>query len=276
MMFLILKSREIFAMKKSNNLQHYIDYYLSCRPAFFSFIRPQEGFLFNKNTRYIQSPILDFGCGDGFFAQMVFGKRTIDIGLDIPESRISEAKDKNIYKKIISYDGGRIPLKDASISTVISNCVFEHLPNLDENIAEISRVLKPGGCLLTSVMTNRWNDFLIGKHIFGLTYIKKFEQQQEHLNLLSLKTWETKLHKNNLKPLQTIGYLNQNTSRLLELAHVFSIPSLITRKACNRWVLFPHWHKPLQLTKVISHILEKSLKTKPAESAALFIVAQKE
>lgn len=263
-------------MKKSNNLQHYIDYYLSCRPAFFSFIRPQEGFLFNKNTRYIQSPILDFGCGDGFFAQIVFGKGTIDIGLDIPESRISEAKVKNIYKKIISYEGGRIPLKDASISTVISNCVFEHLPNLDENIAEISRVLKPGGCLLTSVMTNRWNDFLIGKHIFGPTYIKKFEQQQVHLHLLSLDTWKTKLLNNNLKPIQTAGYLNQNTSRLLELAHVFSIPSLISRKIVKRWVLFPHWHQPLQLTKLLTNILNESLKTKPEESAALFIVARKE
>lgn len=263
-------------MKQTNSLQRYIDYYLSFRPAFFSFIRPQEGFLFNKNSRYIQSPILDFGCGDGFFAEMVFGKGKIEIGLDIPESRITEAKDKNIYKKIISYDGGRIPLKDASVTTVISNCVFEHLPNLDKNIAEISRVLKPGGYLLTSVMTNRWNAFLIGKHVFGPTYIKKFEQQQAHLNLLSLKTWETKLHKNKLKPIQTIGYLNQNTSRLLELAHLFSIPSLITRKAFNRWVLLAHWHKPLQLSKFIGNILNKSLKTKPAESAALFIVAQKE
>ncbi len=261
--------------KNRTLLPRYISHYLSHRPAFFSFIRPQEAFLFEKNRHTIKPPVLDFGCGDGFFAEMVFGQGAIDIGLDVHESRISEAQDKGVYKQIISYAGGRIPLKDASAATVVSNCVFEHLPNLDKNIAEISRILKPGGFLLTSVMTNRWNDFLIGKHIVGNTYIKKFERQQEHLNLLSQKNWETKLEKNQLKPIQTIGYLNKNTSRLLELAHVFSIPSLITRKTLNRWVAYPSWHQPLQLTKLISHSLTTSLKTKASESAALFIVAQK-
>lgn len=256
-------------------LKHYISQYLSHRPAFFSFIRPQEAWLFHQHKDLLNAPVLDFGCGDGFFANMVFDTGKIDIGLDVASSRISEARSKNIYKKIISYEGGRIPLEDKSIATVVSNCVFEHLTDLDKNIAEISRVLKPGGYLLTSVMTNRWNDFLMGKHIFGNTYIKKFERQQAHINLLSSQDWETRLKKYHLKPTELYGYLNQTTARFLEVAHVFSIPSLISSKACNRWVLFPHWHKPLQLTKVFSHILEKSLKTKPAESAALFIVAQK-
>lgn len=263
-------------MHTTNNLQRYIDHYLSCRPAFFSFIRPQEGMLFDKHARFIQSPVLDFGCGDGFFAQMVFGSKKIDIGLDVPSSRISEAQNKNIYQKVVTYDGDRIPLKDKSVQTVISNCVFEHLPDLDNNIAEICRILKPGGYLLTSVMTDKWNDYLIGKRVFGSSYIKKFEQQQEHVNLFSKHDWETRLKKNRLKPIESDGYLNQTTARLLEVAHVFSVPSLLSRKIMNRWVLFPNWHKPIQLTKLVHNILIKSVITKPHESAALFIVAQKE
>jgi ubiquinone/menaquinone biosynthesis C-methylase UbiE len=196
--------------------------------------------------------------------------------LDVPSSRISEAQNKNVYNHIVTYDGDRIPLKDGSVQTVISNCVFEHLPNLDNNIAEISRVLKPGGFLLTSVMTDAWNDYLIGKYVFGTAYIKKFELQQEHINLLSQNDWESRLKKHGLLPIKSDGYLNQTTSRLLELAHLFSVPSLISRKILNRWVLYPKWHQPLQLTKLLRKLLLKSLSTKPRESAALFIVAQKE
>lgn len=38
------------------------------------------------------APILDIGCGDGFFAKIAFGR--IDIGLDVKNSEINEAKEK--------------------------------------------------------------------------------------------------------------------------------------------------------------------------------------
>ena len=45
------------------------------------------------------------------------------------------------------YDGGRLPLADASVDLLISDYTFEHIPDANVFSAEIARVLKPGGWL---------------------------------------------------------------------------------------------------------------------------------
>jgi len=40
---------------------------------------------------------------------------------------------------------GRIPFDDGTFDYVINKEVMEHVENLDEALAEIHRVLKPGG-----------------------------------------------------------------------------------------------------------------------------------
>ena len=122
---------------------------------FHSFIRPQEAMLFQKYLRYIKPPVLDFGCGDGFFAETVFGKGKIDVGLDLLNSRANEAESKKIYKKISYYDGSTIPYPTHYFQTVISNCVLEHIIEINKSLNEIHRVLKPNGYFLTTVMTER-------------------------------------------------------------------------------------------------------------------------
>ena len=124
-------------------LTDFILQYQQHRPYFFSFIRPQEAHLFCTHQQYLKKPVLDFGCGDGFFAELVFGKKQIDIGIDVKDSRAAEAQRANVYKKVVFYDGITIPARDKSVGTVISNCVLEHLPDLDTNLREICRVLNP-------------------------------------------------------------------------------------------------------------------------------------
>jgi ubiquinone/menaquinone biosynthesis C-methylase UbiE len=43
----------------------------------------------------------------------------------------------------------RIPFDDASFDAVVTNQVFEHVEDLDFALAEIARVLKPGGSVLS-------------------------------------------------------------------------------------------------------------------------------
>ena len=166
--------------------------YIKQRPAMFSFIRPQEAYLFRKYKKFIHAPILDFGCGDGFFAQTTFGKNYIDVGVDIHSNRrTQEARQNNIYKKLVLYNGSKLPFPDSSFQTVISNCVFEHIPDLPNTLKEIRRVLKPGGYILSSVMTKKWEDFLFGKKIVGNVYVEWLRKIQEHHSLLSENQWDT-------------------------------------------------------------------------------------
>lgn len=237
---------------------------------FYCFIRPQEAMLFQKNTKYIKKPILDFGCGDGFFAEVVFGKNKIDVGLDIKSSRINEAKEKNIYKKTVIYDGKTIPFPDGCFICVISNCVLEHLPQLEDNLEEIHRVLKPNGYFITTVMTNKWEDYLLGKKILGKYYINYIRKKQEHNNLLTVNNWQNKFKQTGFRLVKKNGYLSKTVSRHLELYHYLSFPSLIYYK------LFKKWSLSSPLLPLCCNVSKQSKeKISPNNSAAIFFVLKK-
>jgi len=256
-------------MKK---VQYFVKKYLENRPAFLAMIRSQEAILFQKGQQFFQQPVLDFGCGDGFFAGLVFGKNKIAVGLDIANSRIKEAKKERTYKKIVTYDGKKIPYKNNYFQTVISNCVFEHLPNLNLSLQEIFRVLKPEGYLITTVMTDNWNKYLFGKKIFGQWYVDFMRKQQQHTNLLSEKQWINKFKKNNYKIIKKNGYLDNNQAQKLDLWHYLSLPSLLTYKLLGQWIIFPRFTKQIYSTKITKIVLSKP---RSKQNCALFFVLQK-
>lgn len=216
-------------------LEYFIRKNLQYRPYFFSFIRPQEAFLFEKYKQYCKGVILDFGCGDGFFAESIFGKRTIDIGLDVVTSRMKTAEKNNVYKKTIVYDGVHIPCKKSSVHTIISNCVFEHIPHIKESLQEMNRILKPNGHLITSVMCNTWNGNLFGKKMMGHRYVDWFNRMQEHHALYSKRQWIALFEKCGFDVVVSQDYLYEIASKRTELAHFSSLYSLFLYRLTGRW-----------------------------------------
>src|SRR3989338_8105550 len=133
-----MPKRYLTSKKFSNFMMTYfIRKYLEGRPMFLSIIRAKEASLFQKHKKYIKRRVLDFGCGDGFFAETVFGKNKITVGLDLTESRARIAEEEKIYKKIVYYDGGKIPFPGHYFSTVISNCFLEHVPPFDKKAVRL-------------------------------------------------------------------------------------------------------------------------------------------
>jgi ubiquinone/menaquinone biosynthesis C-methylase UbiE len=119
-----------------------------------------------------QSTVLDFGSGEGWVVYN-FRKQGIKAyGVDI-ESYCPEATQRYQEEQLV-YDGKeifrmmdmknyRIPFEDNTFDVVISDQVFEHVQNYPEALAEIKRVLKPGGCGL-HVIPSRYR-FIEG-HVF--------------------------------------------------------------------------------------------------------------
>lgn len=256
-------------------IKSFVSAYLSKRPLFFACIRPQEAYLFRLNKQYLRGKILDFGCGDGYFAHLVWPRRKLHAGLDLKESRIKQAKKYNVYKELVEYDGDMIPFADQFFHTIVSNCVFEHLPDLDQNLKEMYRVLKPGGYLLTSVMTRRWDEYLYGRKFLGDKYTQFMRRNQVHQNLLTHKQWEAKFKAKGFSIISATGYLDKSTSQWLDIFHYFSLTSLITYKLFKRWQLIPHWFRLFNLDQLIASKLLKSLKVNPNQSAAIFYVLSK-
>ncbi len=95
--------------------------------------------------------ILDVGCGSGTFALAVAARGAAGVdGIDIDEPRIPYARREAARQglaharfEIMSVYDLRFPAD--SYDRVISHTVFEHLPDLPGALAEMYRVLKPGG-----------------------------------------------------------------------------------------------------------------------------------
>ena len=97
--------------------------------------------------------ILDFGCGAG---RVVAAGRAAGLefyGADVfysgSEDRAA-AEASGLFGSVIrEMRGGRIPFDDGWFHLVVNNQVLEHVEDLDATLAEIHRVLAPGGAVLS-------------------------------------------------------------------------------------------------------------------------------
>ncbi len=102
--------------------------------------------------------VLDLGSGAGIdllFAAKKVGPTGHVIGVDMTDEMITaaEANIKKAGATNIEVRKGIIealPVEDASVDWVISNCVINLSPEKEKVFAEISRVLRPGGRMLVS------------------------------------------------------------------------------------------------------------------------------
>ena len=83
-----------------------------------------------------QGMVLDLGCGTG---ATDFDGRVV-VGLDpvIEMLALSPVRDRVVGT------GEALPFQDASLDAVFSGFVFRNLSSIDDTLAEIDRVLKPG------------------------------------------------------------------------------------------------------------------------------------
>jgi 2-polyprenyl-3-methyl-5-hydroxy-6-metoxy-1,4-benzoquinol methylase len=103
--------------------------------------------------------VLDFGVGSGWTSWMLSQLGCRVIASDISHSALRIAAERYARLPLVGnvtpptllhFDGHRFDLDDESVDRVACNDAFHHVPNPEEVLAELARVLRPGGVFVMS------------------------------------------------------------------------------------------------------------------------------
>ncbi len=98
--------------------------------------------------------VLDLGAGACWLSAFLnrLGARTVSVdvsptALELGRElfRLDPRQRPDLDPQFLAYDGRRLPLPDGSVDRLVSFDAFHHIPNEDELLAEIFRVLRDGG-----------------------------------------------------------------------------------------------------------------------------------
>ncbi|HEX5996794.1 MAG TPA: class I SAM-dependent methyltransferase [Jiangellales bacterium] len=93
--------------------------------------------------------IVDVGCGNGTYLAELHrrGHNGLVVGLDLSEGM---ARNSSVHAATAVADAQALPLPDGSVDIVLSLHMLYHVPNLTQAVAELRRVLRPGGTVLVA------------------------------------------------------------------------------------------------------------------------------
>ena len=200
----------------------------------------------------LQMPLLDVGCGDGLFWEVITkeilgggGPRLSGLmGIDVNQAELELASVR------LSPIGGEVRALDISdpdvdlrtrFSTVICNCSLEHVPALEPALANIRQFLKPGGELFMVLPAPRWTDTLVVKKLLskvsgrlGMMYAGMFDGFYQHHHLYPAWTWEHLLNSLGYD-VEIRGIGSRRANQLTELWYLPAVGSFLYKGLFKRY-----------------------------------------
>ena len=122
----------------------------------------QEGFTAGADPEYTEQilpmaaehlagarRVLDVGTGEGQVARLAaeVGAATV-VGVDPTRAQLAVAAERAGGPAYVRAGAAALPFADAAFDAVVACLVFEHVAAVDEALAEVARVLEPGGRFL--------------------------------------------------------------------------------------------------------------------------------
>ena len=226
---------------------------------------------FNKYN--LSSPVLDLGCAEGKIADVLF-KNNILIGLDNCWELLSQNKKTGIYKALILADGCRMPFKNSVFGSVFSNCVIEHIPDMNALLDEVSRVLREKEMFLFTVPSHKFAEFLFFTKLFNKLRLKRLAQwygrkrnkQLNHFHCYDHNAWKHLLKEKDLRILEYRYYMPEKSVSAFDILAALIV---ILRSIWPLRYLIP------KLNGLLSGYLDKFYNMDSQTGGALLIVAQK-
>lgn len=183
----------------------------------------------NKNM------VLDNGCGTGFILKELGGSEGI-IGLDLSAKML--AKAYLINNRVVQGNSCHLPVADNLFDLIFARALIHHLPNPEEGLKEMARVLKPQGQV---VLADTNNSILsnLPRHIAYRS--RNFSDHHINLKHQDYLIWIEKYF--HIKQVRFFGYF----------AYPFGFPDMMGK---FRHIRYPVKlvHFLIQIDKLISHV----------------------
>jgi SAM-dependent methyltransferase len=194
----------------------------------------------------LEAPALDLGCGEGHFAGLAFDPQP-DVAIDLAVDAVAEASRRHQYGAVVCGDARRLPFGNEVFRSVVSNSALEHVDGVDAALREARRVLRPGGTLVATTPTDRFEQELLGCAIgrrLGLSavataYGRFFSRISRHYHAEEPQIWRGRLARAGFDVIHHATYFPPSALRVFDLCHYHSVPFLLARRTIGTWVLHP-------------------------------------
>lgn len=220
------------------------DRYLAVAPMALAIERLLECDIFSGQP--FESPILDLGCGDGVFADVLFAE-PLDLGVDIDPGEIAYARRTGAYRDLLACPGDSIPSPDNSFRTIFSNSVLEHIPGLDAVLGEAHRLLMPGGRFLATVPTDRFERYAAGAMLLewlglsraAIRFRSFYNHFWQHYHAYDVADWQRRFEAAGFRVVEWRTYDPQPLVTFCDLIVPLAVPSIAAKKLLGRWIAVP-------------------------------------
>lgn len=121
--------------------------------------------------------VLDIASGEGYGSFLLSSRARSVVGVDVSQDAVANAVATYSAGNLryLVGDAADIPLPDASVDMVVSFETIEHHERQEEMMAEIRRVLRPGGLLMLSSPERAVNEDLCGHNPYHVKELYRDE-----------------------------------------------------------------------------------------------------
>ena len=221
----------------------------------------------------LESPLLDVGCGDGLFWEVV-GQSALQgagrleglMGIDVNPNELKIASlrlhgEGGIFRRadISGAPAALEELGSGSYPTILANCSLEHVRRIDMALKNLRRLQKDGGRLYLFVPAPRWSDTLWLKRLLsrvhpriGALYGAMWDGFFQHYHLYPHFVWRHLLESSGYAVETLKGIGSRHSNRLFDRWVIPSFPAFLYKEMFKK---YPLWYSPLK--RLYVHLAEK-------------------